>query len=277
MIGVSTALAGVPPTGLGVFAWLGSIPAGPWAWYAVDARHQSVIAEAKRRGPTWLFRGPSAWTRDTWRETLAAQVAVASRPFSGIEGIVANPEAGWETASEQDFLDFGAALAAAALVTRVGVVTIPSWRGFARTARAAGRGVWWSIELYARTIAPAQFAGHVARWRAVVGHRVIPTVAAFVPETSLGRQWISRERYAAYLDAVPQAGGAIVWPGVTTEWMREGLAARYGSGLGSRVLALPWAALSLSDTWAGLGLALLLAAALVAVALSPRWRSRLGV
>lgn len=268
MIGVSTVLAGVPPTGLGVYAWRSSIPAGPWAWFVVDPRFPAVVAEAKRRGPTWLFRGPESWTLETWRATLAELVAIASRPLSGFEGVVVNPEAGWDGASDADFAEFGDALAQAALVTRIGVVTIPSWRGFERVARAAGRMVWWSIELYARTTAPSTFAAHVARWRSVVGRRVVPSLAGFIPATAMGREWIDPDEdgssYRDYLAAVPRASGAIVWEGGVTDWMRAALSERFGpGGLVSRALGLPFALLALPDTWAGLAAVVLALALLV--------------
>lgn len=234
-------LPGVPPSGLGVYVWQSSgIPAGPWAYYVVDARMGSVIEAAKARGAVWLFRTPEAWTPSTWRATLAQLVAQAQRV--GAAGIVANPEEdGWTGGvSADERRAFGEALAEAARVVRVGVVSIPSWGPLPIVVPAAGSRVWWSIELYARTTPPSSFGGWIGRWAGHgAGGRIVPSIAGFVPDTALGRATISEAGYAGYLDAFGRdLPGAIVWPHAPLpSWMSAALAARYASPLERAVMA----------------------------------------
>lgn len=234
-------LPGVPPSGLGVYVWQSSgIPAGPWSYFVIDARMSSVIELAKARGPVWLFRTPEAWTPSTWRATLAALVAQAQRV--GAAGIVANPEEnGWDASvSAAERRAFGEALAEAARVVRVGVVSIPSWGPRAVVMAAAGPRVWWSIELYGRTTPPSSFGDWISRWSmGGASGRVVPSIAGFVPNTALGRQTISAEGFAGYLAAFDRSlPGAIVWPNAPLPaWMTAALADRYGSPLERALMA----------------------------------------
>lgn len=271
------AFHGIPPGGLGVFT-RGSLLEGPWRWYAADPRigGGALVRQCLTRGPCWLFQGPDAWRPETWRATLAAQLA-AVRAL-GATGIIANPEAGWERASREEKEAFGAALRAASFETRIGVVTIPSWGPFEIVARAAGRGVWWSMELYSQSAREAMVPALWARWTAIVGRRLIPTLAGFDPPADSDGTLDTPEGYSRYLDSIPRTGGAIVWAVHgdlrRRPYMVDQLAARYGGIAGSLMLA-PFTVLSALDTVPGLvyvGVGLLLAAlfALAALRMVPR-------
>ncbi len=235
-------LPGIPPSGLGVYVWQSSgIPSGPWDFFAVDlSLGETRIAEARARGPVWLFDGPSSWTPSTWRATLARHMARVAA--GGVEGIIANPEESWRSASESELREFGAALREAAKLTRIGVVTIPTQMrvgtsavdGFELVAREAGPAVWWSVELYAHGTPPSEFASWVAAWERIAPRRVTVTVAGFIPNTDLARANLGTEAaYRAYLDAMPNVAAAIVWPNASTlasrGYMLRALSDRYSS------------------------------------------------
>lgn len=212
--------AGVPPFGLGIYVRSRMPSPGPWRWYAVDPRigGGALARECMRRGPTFLFvNGPEEyWGPNAWRATLAMLREHARRLGTGLFGpcgILPNPEAGWGSASAAEMQAFGEGLRDAALEHRVGVVTIPSWRGFTRVAAAAGARVWWSPEFYSQSVSEAQVAGWWSRWRAVVGLRMTPTIAAFRPPNDRDQTLSTPEGYDRYLASIPRlAPGAIAWP-----------------------------------------------------------------
>jgi hypothetical protein len=226
---------GLPPVGLGVYVWQGEIPPGAWDFYAVSYTSRTLIASMLASGASvWLFAGPDAWAPGAWRSTLANMIArLESEPR--LVGLVANPEEAWRGASTAEVEEFGRALAAASERFRVGVVTIPAMPSLERLVRAAGDGVWWSIELYARSAAPASFASWGARWLAMMPRsRFSVTPAAFVPDTDLGRATMAtRDTYRAYLAALPTVASAIVWGNNGTlrsrPWMAEELRARFSA------------------------------------------------
>lgn len=239
---VEHALAGVPPVGLGIYT-RDRVEPGPWAWRAVDPRIRGgeVARAARAHGPIWLFAGPDAWRAETWRGTLARLLGQVGE--FGAAGIIANPEAGWDGVGSAEFVAFGRALHEASYTTRVGVVTIPSWRGLRDVAAAAGRRVWWSPEFYSQYVTEADVPGWWSRWRSIVGVRLIPTIAAFQPPRDDDATLATAGGYRRYLESIPRAGGAIVWPTYPIRpYMLDALRARY-AGL-SLPLLMPGAALA---------------------------------
>lgn len=227
--------SGLPPRGLGAYVWQGSVPPGAWDFLAVQYTSRTLLRRLLDEGRAcWAFAGPSHWTPSAWRGTLAALDALCEAD-SRIVGILANPEESWRSAPTEEARAFGEALAAMSRRRRVGVVTIPSQPHLPILVDAAGRGVWWSIELYAHTAPPSSFGAHAARWFALMSRaRFGLTVAGFVPPTDLGRQTMAtRESYRAYLEALPASSSAIVWGNNSTlasrPWMLEELRARFGA------------------------------------------------
>lgn len=257
-------LPGIPPAGLGVYAWRQAVP-GPWDYAIVSPRVSSAVEYHRARGPIWLFLGPSSWEPSTWRASLAD---LLSRVDSlGAVGIVANPEAGWQGSSAEERAAFGAALRDAARVTRVGVVTVGGWPARREVSRAAGDAVWWSMELYARGVPPERFGAELERWAregVAPRSRIVPAIAGFVPDTDLGRAAVGdasayRDRYLA---ALPVGAGAAVWEGGLRSYMLPALVEKYGGPLAAaRMAGTALAAVSM-----GPALALVVLVALLALA-----------
>lgn len=201
-----------------------------------------------------MFAGPEACAPDRWRETVPRLVAEASA--AGSSGIIVDPENGWSAAPREEWTALADALNEASLRVRVGVTSFPSVRGIEELARVCGRNVWGSPQLYFDIETNRR---GWERWRGMFGRRLIPSIAGYVagPRTTedVRRMRASPEGYRGYIDALPAAGGAIVWPvWPMPGYMRDALAARYG---GARSLMLvPLAGLASLDTWGGLALAL---------------------
>lgn len=199
-------LAGVPPSGLGLFA-RDTVEPGRFAFIAIN-HHRSdrnaQAAEVRRRGAQlWLYSTPEKWQPDTWRAELD-NIRASVRELGAV-GFIANPESEW---GASDAGPLGAALGEAANETRVCVVSYPDWHGLARCAAEAGRKVSGCVEIYGRASSdPEVWAQWLAAWDAAFGGRVCIAIAGWPAVDTMA----SAEGFRQYLSRLPKVGGAIVW------------------------------------------------------------------
>lgn len=230
-------LGGVPPWGLGLYA-RDTIETGPFRFIALNAHRGDLaaqVAEVRARGAQlWLYSTPENWRPDAWAAELARIVELAR--VHGAVGIIADPEGGWTgempagAGSRDDVAAaLGTALAAASDSTRVCVTSYPSWPGLDALARAAGRRVSASIQIYGRTTQDAEeWARWYAGWRSRFGSRLCLSIAGWPADDSMD----SAAGYASYLARLPKSGGAIVWDaaGAAPTYIQEGLASYQPGG-----------------------------------------------
>jgi len=207
--------AGVPPFGLGYYAREAIEPRPAWRFVAVNAWRsdaRELVAQARERGAAaWLYGTPEHFRPDTFRDGLARLERLAGE-LEGVTGVIADPEGEWPELSSSRraelAAELGAGLGALARSTRVGVTSYPSWPGLEELARAAGRGVWGSPQIYGRTANDAEtFARWFDMWRAHFGARCIPSIAGWASSPGLA----NAEGFRAYLARLPRAAGAIAW------------------------------------------------------------------
>lgn len=199
-------MAGVPPSGLGLFA-RDTVEQGRFAFIAINHKRSdraAQAAEVRRRGATlWLYSTPEHWQPDTWEATLR-EIVAACRELGAV-GFFANPESEWGSA---DAGPLGAALAAAASDFRVVVVSYPDWHGLARCAQAAGRVVSGCVEIYGRASNdPEVWARWLASWSEAWGGRVMLAIAGWPATDAMS----DSAGFRSYLSRLPKVGGAIVW------------------------------------------------------------------
>lgn len=229
-------LAGVPPSGLGLYA-RDTVEPGRFTFIAIN-HHRSdrnaQAAEVHRRGAQlWLYSTPEKWQPDQWRAEL--DNILASAREMGAVGIIANPESEWGSA---DAAPLGAALAVAASEIRVCVASYPDWHGLARCAEAAGRKVSGSVEIYGRASSdPEVWARWLASWNAAWGGRVCLSIAGWPAVDTMA----SADGFRTYLSRLPKVGGAIVWDasGNAPSYVTDALAEYEpgGSAAGTATLA----------------------------------------
>ena len=213
-------MAGVPPTGVGVYArnqsieWLRQWDVVALNGWRADALAKGEALKAHGR-PVWLYGTPEHWAPANWRASIGRLVAL--REQGGFEGIIADPERGWATLAratrDAEALRLGQGLAEAANETRVGVTSFPLWGPLGALAEGCGTKVWASPQLYGQSLKPETIQGWYDRWSEAFGAgRVIPSIAGWIP--SARPQLASPEVYRAYLAAIPKAGGALAWTAI---------------------------------------------------------------
>ena len=230
--------AGVPPVGIGLYA-RGRVGApGPWQWYV---------------GREWSFANVDQMRADP---VAATQRAIAEAIANGRSGAILD----WETdATEAQVRAVTALVVANAARTRVGFTSYPSWRYVGLIAQLTHGLMWGSPQLY---FDPATNARGWEHWRSAFGARLIPSAKGYVVGAHTSDAMAAALRtpagYAAYLESVPRAGGVIIWPNhPVPQYMLDAIHARWG-GIATPLL-VPWAALSVLDSWPGLVLLLALA------------------
>lgn len=214
-------LAGVPPSGMGLYA-RETIEAGPWSFVAVNASRAdraAQAAEVHRRGAQlWLYATPEAWRPDTWMASLSAIVTKA-RELDAV-GIIADPESGWRGT---DAAALGRALAETAHDVRVCVTSFPEFPSLVSLAAGCGRMVSASPQIYGRTTQDGEvWARWIGHWRDLFGGRVCLSIAGWPADESMNHA----EGYRAYLARLPKVGGAIVWDatGAAPHYISDALA-----------------------------------------------------
>jgi len=259
-------LGGVPPAGVGLYI-RDTIDPRLGRFVALNATRADLNAQAtvaRARGQeVWLYSLPSEWRPGVWRESLTSIVQRAGS--IGAAGVIADPENGWpelgQLARRRELAELGAALAAAAATTRVGVTSYPMLPDLRSLADGCGTRVFGSPQLYGRTATDAPtLRGWYDRWRdAGFGPRLVPSIAAWASSAQLE----TPEGYRRYLDALPRAGGAIGWraTGPLPRYIAAELATYEpgGSAAGTAALA---AAAGLGSPWIA-GLIVLLAVVVV--------------
>jgi hypothetical protein len=259
-------LGGVPPAGLGLYI-RDAIDPRIGRFVALNAARSDLRAQAtvaRARGQeVWLYSMPSEWRPGVWRDSIAS-IGERARAIGAV-GVIADPENGWPelsaTVRRRELAELGAALAAAAASTRVGVTSYPMLPDLRSLADGCGTRVFGSPQLYGRTATDAPtLRGWYDRWRdAGFGPRLVPSIAAWASSSQLE----TPEGYRRYLDALPRAGGAIGWR--ATGPMQRHIAAALasyepgGSAAGTAALA---AAAGLGSPWIA-GLVVLLAVVVV--------------
>lgn len=209
------ALAGVPPAGLGVYG-RDVVLGEPFRWRAVNGSRADSAAQAQRArelgGGVWLWSGPESFAPSAWRATLARLASLAES--YGAEGVIVDPESAWpglaRGARQRELAAFGEALRDLSSRMRVGITSYPSFPDLETLAEHAGSAVWGSPQIYGRTsLDPAAFAQWYSRWTGIFGAtRVIPSIAGWASSDGID----TGPEYRAYLDSLPRASGAIVWP-----------------------------------------------------------------
>ncbi len=237
-IGVSMLLAGMPPSGVGIYDPRARRDGQGYAFYARNP--------GRNAARDWVFTGPGAWAEDTWQGTLDTMLS-ACGPLT--PGIIPDPEGPIvtlpQTRRRAVLAAMGRALTLAALRVRV---CVTSHGGFPieELAPFCGRMVSFSPQLYYD--APTN-ARKWARWRAVCGNRMVPSVAGPNGIAHPPDAWSTEAGYQAYVNGVPNdAPGCIIWDLTTIR--PSALAAIRGRFGGVR--SLPFFALSAMDTWGGL-------------------------
>lgn len=208
---LATINRGAPPIGLGAFQRASYVD-GPWAWVAIvaDANYAADVGAARAAGKqVWLYSMPGAFLPGQWRDGLANLIAKAAAV--GAEGIIVDPENGWDASHAGEIPAFGQALQDAAQVTRVGITSYPSWGPIVALAQASGDACFGVPQIYGQpgAFTQAEIDSQWSRWRGAFGTRLIPALAAWIPDSS--PTLATAEGYAAYLARIPRAGGAIVW------------------------------------------------------------------
>lgn len=248
---LATLNRGAPPIGLGMFM-RASFVDGPWSWVAIlgsasNYAHEAGAARAAGK-QVWLYAMPASFKPDTWRDGLAMLLARAQEV--GAEGIIVDPETDWPNMPSPARVDqaqaFGAALRDAAEVTRVGITSYPAFGPLFQIASAAGDACFGVPQLYGQpgAFTQSEIDAQWSRWRQAFGMRLIPAFAAWQPtdHPELGDAGV----YAAYLDRLPRAGGAIGWTAGPIPVNQMNAIARWSPG-GNVAFTLALGALS----WAG--------------------------
>lgn len=247
-------LAGVPPSGLGLYSRGHVGEPGPWSWYT--GREWELVGIEQMNSAQWETHCDAAVARVLARGGQGVILDREDRtPNTVVDAIAAWIHRNW-------------------MRVRILFTSYPAWNGLPRLA-AAARGLFsGSPQLYFD--APTNARGW-ARWRAELGLRLVPSVAGYIEGSSESRRAADRalrgtpDAYRAYLASVPRAGGAIVWPvWPMPQFMRDALAARY-AGV-AMFAGLPFNIASSVDTWLGLALAVVLLVVCGALALG--WWAR---
>lgn len=262
-------LAGVPPFGLGAFdRGHEGVPGAPFRFRSIHAANVNTAGDfalAARLGPVWMHLLPRRFDPDTWRDGLRDLLRRAN--IHGPTGIIVNPE--WAGADDGAARAFGREVKAASADFRVGMVSIPSFPSLRAFADACDGGCWGSYEAYHRTRAGADvFASWHAAWERAFGRgRVIPSIAAWYPETPLGQQLRDPDTYRRYIASLPKAAGAIAWTtsNAPPRHMLETLSTYEPGGSLPGTVALACASLAVSR--AGIGALAMLALVMVIVTL----------
>ncbi len=174
-----------------------------------DLPRRVAVLKAAGRG-VYLSGGPAHWTPDTY--LITAPVLERAARDLGADGIVADPEAGWASASPAHVTGLARVLQHVRRAgLSVGVTSIPLWPRRALLAHQLEGAAWGSPQVYLPDAAahrpPAREV--LAQWRELFG-AAVPSVALWAGP---GDELTSPELYAAYLRQLPQtSAGAIGWP-----------------------------------------------------------------
>jgi len=202
---------GLPPTGLGVYVRDALEPAPRWDFVVInafrsDASEQAAAARALGAS-VWVYGTPENFQPATWRGGLAVCERVANR--IGADGVIVDPEGGWLATRDHraQAAALGTALGAVAGL-RVGLTSYPEWRYLELVAATAGSKLWGSPQIYGRTSqSAATFQRWYSRWHAVFGERMAVSIAGWASSPALETE----DGFRAYLAALPESPGRIVW------------------------------------------------------------------
>lgn len=185
-----------------------------------DSEHvaRALLADGKR---VYAFADPAEWTPSKWRAAIADHLEWCAR--TGADGFIADCENEWPGATDAQAEEVGRALAAAAqLGLDVGLTSFPLMPRRAAFARGCDGKVWGSPQVYAKADNSLSMRASWAQDWARLFPSTANSVSLTLSMTNSDPKLATPLGYAAYLDGIPDACGAIGWPTNTPpEWMSD--------------------------------------------------------
>lgn len=240
---------GLPPIGAGVYDPTRR-RGERWAFRAV--------APERAQAGDWCFVGPEQSRPENYIDGAIRRLGAGIGPLT--PGVIFDPENGWPQihASERaaKFSEMAWHLAQLAARTRV---CITSHGGFpvAAIPRWLRKLVSGSPQLYYDAPTNARV---LARWQAVFGERISPSIAGPRGIANPPPEWSTDEGYQRYLDGIPRdVPGVIIWDLTTIRPSAyEMIRSRWG-----RLATFPAVATAAFDTLPVMGIVLIVLAMLV--------------
>lgn len=200
------------------------IPSGlDWAAVLLAANTGERVAALRAAGvrTIYVWDHPRSWFPDTWQRGLERHTAAVSR--HGLQGIIVDPENGWDASMRADAAAFAGALNGLVASMEVGVTTFPGSPILDLLKGKVDRRIWGAVQIYNRGSRDARvFARWLERYRETFAS-TIPIIATFVPDHGVGSDLATPAGYQAYLGRVPTSYGFATY-GIGPAYMQQAIA-----------------------------------------------------